>query len=65
MRTHHHHSRWPRSDRDWLLTPFDPVTQRSPIFDRVEFVESAEEEAEEGPLDPALEQTEPPSPARQ
>jgi hypothetical protein len=64
MRTHHHHPLWPHSDRDWLLNPFAPVTQRSPIFDRVEFVESEEEEAE-GPQDPAVEQTDLPSPARQ
>ncbi len=62
MRTHHP---WrPRLDRDPLLNPFAPTAQHSPIFDRVELAESAEEE-EEGPLDPALEQTEPASPAQQ
>ena len=65
MRTHHHHPWRPHSDRDWLLNPFAPVNQRSPIFDRVEFVESEGEEDAEGPLDPALEQTDSPSPARQ
>ena len=60
MRTHHHPWR-PHLDREPLLNPFAPVTQHSPIFDRVELAETEEEE-DEGPLDPALETTDSPSP---
>jgi hypothetical protein len=62
MRAHHP---WrPHIDRDALLNPFAPITERSPIFDRVELAETEEEE-DEGPLDPALEATDSPSPTRE
>jgi len=48
-------------DREPLLNPYAPITQRSPIFDRVELAETDEEE-DEGPLDSALETTDSPSP---
>jgi hypothetical protein len=62
MRTHHHPWR-PHMDRESLMNPFAPITQRSPIFDRVELAETEEEE-DEGPLDPALEQTDDRSPEK-
>ena len=57
-----HHVWRPRLDRDLLLNPFAPITQRSSTVDHIELEETEEHEA--APTEAAPEQKEDPTPAR-
>jgi hypothetical protein len=62
MNTHHV---WrPRMERDPLLNPFAPVTQRSPNFDHVELGDIEAEEGE-GSSEPAAGQSGDPKPEQE